>query len=60
MTPNLAAEYDQRANLHRPQTPERMAAAVRQLLAQGLTRRDVADALRMSVAEVVGLEKFPE
>jgi len=55
---NSALEYSERANTHRPTTPEAMAVAVRQLRAQGLTRRDVASALSIAIDEVINLEKL--
>jgi hypothetical protein len=54
-----AADYDARAQQHKPKSHEGMADAVKTLREQGLTPRDIADALRLNVAEVIGLEKMP-
>jgi hypothetical protein len=45
--------YDERAQLHRPRTPEGLSMAIRELRRQGLTARDIAQALRMPIATVL-------
>jgi hypothetical protein len=45
--------YRALADLHRPRTREGMALAVRELIRQGLRVRDVADALNISLTDVL-------
>lgn len=51
--PGEPNDSSQRANKHRPTDPADMDAAIRQLRGQGLTRRDISEALRVDVAIVV-------
>lgn len=54
----LMNDYEHRAQQHRPQTKPDMARAVKQLLAQGLTPRDVSTLLGVSIANVVSLRRL--
>lgn len=47
-----AADFERRANLHRPTSRDALAAEIRRLVASGLKPADVAGALRISMAEV--------
>ena len=51
---NLAAtNYDQRATQHRPTDPAAIAAEIRRLVAGGLRPRDVSNALRIDLSQVL-------
>jgi DNA-binding CsgD family transcriptional regulator len=54
----VSSDYERRAQQHRPQTKADMAQAVKQLLAQGLTPRDVSTLLGLSIADVVSLQRL--
>jgi DNA-binding NarL/FixJ family response regulator len=47
------ADYNTMANQHRPTDPASLAAEIRRLHADGLTSRDIAEALRLSHAQVI-------
>jgi hypothetical protein len=47
------ATYIIRAQLHRPSDPEALATEIRRLHSTGLTRRDIASALRLQTDQVV-------
>jgi transposase-like protein len=55
-SPRLALDYHARAQEYRPKTSEGMAAAVKQLRDQGLSRRDIANALQLDIASIINLE----
>lgn len=48
-----AADYVTRATLHRPTDPSAIGAEIRRMHAGGLTARDIAEALHLSLAAVV-------
>jgi DNA-directed RNA polymerase specialized sigma24 family protein len=47
--------YAALAQLHRPSNPEQLAAEIRRLRGSGLSPRDIATALRLSLDEVVNI-----
>ena len=50
-----AADYFARANRHRPTDPHAIARAVHQLHRQGLKPRDIGEALRIPLENVVNI-----
>jgi hypothetical protein len=50
---NTATDYDHRAMFHRPTDTDALAAEIRRLHSTGLTRRDIASALRIDLTTVL-------
>jgi hypothetical protein len=50
---NTATDYDRRAMFHRPTDRDVLAAEIRRLHSTGLTRRDIASALRIDLTTVL-------
>lgn len=48
-------EYDIRANEHRPTDIDKLRCEIRRLSGEGLTERDIADALRMHLHDVINI-----
>ncbi len=51
----MTSAYDVRANQHRPTDIDQLRCEIRRMLDQGLTKRDIADALRMHVHDVINI-----
>jgi DNA-binding NarL/FixJ family response regulator len=47
------SDYNARASQHRPSDPAALATEIRRMHADGLTSRDIAEALRLSHAQVI-------
>ena len=55
MTPSTLETYEARRNVNRPTCPRCLERAARQLQAQGLKPRDIAQALGINLAAVLQL-----
>jgi len=51
----VVTDYAKRAEQHRPTDVDTLHREVRRLNAQGLKARDIADSLRMNVADVIAI-----
>jgi hypothetical protein len=49
------ADYNARASQHRPDDPAALAVEIRRLHADGLTARDIAEALRLAPDVVINI-----
>jgi hypothetical protein len=47
------ADYNARASQHRPDDPAALATELRRMHADGLTSRDISEALRLAHAQVI-------
>jgi hypothetical protein len=47
------ADYNARANQHRPDAPAALATEIRRMHADGLTARDIAEALRLAPDNII-------